>query len=235
MKINVVPIGENYRGLTYGQWASIWAQWLFSDNPDNHIRPDILFLRGNMDYKSVGGPNTPRFLDKKATLDRTAQYGEAIYENVAILIPVLTAQLSIGDIHDGIKIKNEQQLRDAVNKETDESIAMWATIKNIRNKRSSKIVHDLNEYRTEPPPFRLSVPESSVLRERAENLIEPGDYYTVIGGYFLLVRSMNSGKYRIQFGGEGRGNYSTNAVYDIEVLGKRKNLLKDKSGSYFYT
>jgi hypothetical protein len=185
-------------------------------------------------YKSVGGPDTPRFLDKNATFDRTAQRGELINENVAILVPVLTAQLSIGDIYDGTKIKNEQELRDALNRETDESISMWANIKNTRDKRSSKIVCDLNEYRTESPLFRLSVPKSSVLRERAENLIEPGEYYAVVGGYFLIIRSMNSGNYRIHFGGQGRGNYSTNAVYDIKVLGMRKNLLKDKSGSYFY-
>ena len=156
MKVDVVPVHENFRGLSYGEWATIWDNWLLSEDPDIAVRKDILFLRGNLDYTSVTPNNAfPRFLDSSAALIKTDQNTEIIFENTAILIPVLTAQYSIGDIYDGKKLYNEYELRDAVNRDSDESLRIWATITHKRGK--SRIVNDLNRYRIESPLFHLSI------------------------------------------------------------------------------
>lgn len=228
VKVDVVPISENFRGLSYGEWAVIWDNWLMSEDPDSAIRMDILFLRGNLDYMSVSSNNDfPRFSDSPAVLNRTDQNAEMIFENTAILIPVLTAQYSVGDIYDGRKLDNEYELRDAVNRDSDESLRMWATIANEGKK--SRIVRDLNEYRIESPLFHLLIPANSRLRVRTQDAVKPGLYDTVVGGFFLIIRSLPKGKYRIQFGGNGRGNYSTNSAYDIHVKGPRKCTVVDST------
>ena len=228
VKVDVVPIHENFRGLSYGEWATIWDNWLMSEDPDSAIRKDILFLRGNLGYTSVSSNNDfPRFSDSSATLIKTDQNTEIIFENTAILIPVLTAQYSVGDIYDGKKLDNEYELRDAVNRDSDESLRIWATITN--KGRKSRIVNDLNRYRIESPLFHLSIPVNSRLRLGTQDAVKPGLYDTVVGGFFLIIRSLPRGKYGLEFGGNGRGNYSTNSIYGIAVKGIRKNMVIDST------
>lgn len=228
MKVDIVPVDENFRGLSYGQWASIWCGWLMSEDPDNTVRKDILFLRGNLDYSPVtSSSDFPRFSDPSSTLIKIGQNMEMIFENTALFIPALTAQYSIGDIYDGMKLKSEQDLREAVNKDTDESLRVWATI--TYKKKTSKIVDDLTKYRVESPLFQLSVPVNGKLRLKTQYVVLPGKYYTVVGGFFLLIRSLPKGRYRLDFGGNGRGNYSTNSVYEIAVEGLRDNIVLDKT------
>lgn len=222
MKLNVVPVNENFRGLSYGEWVSIWDNWLMSEDPDNAIRKDILFLRGNLDYMSVAPANDfPRFSDSSAALIKTNQNSEMIFENTAVLIPVLTAHYSIGDIYDGKRLNSEHEMREAVNRDSDDSLRIWATI--TYKKKTSKIVNNLNAYRVESPLFRLRIPDNSRLRLKTQDVVKPGVYDTVAGGFFLIVRSLPRGKHRLEFGGNGRGNYNTNSIYDIAVKGLRKN------------
>lgn len=228
MKVDVVSVYENFRGLSYGQWASIWDNWLMSEDPDNTIRKDILFLRGNLNYTPVAtNTDFPRFSDPSNALIRTDQNAELIFENTAILIPVLTAQYSVGDIYDGRRLNDEHELRDAVNRDSDESLCVWATI--THKKRTSRIVDDLKVYRVESPLFQLSIPVNSRLRLGTQDAVRPGTYYTVAGGFFLMIRSLPKGRYRLEFGGNGRGNYSTNSIYDIAVEGLRKNTVMDNT------
>ena len=228
MKVKVVPVNENFRGLSYGEWISIWGNWLMSEDPDNATRKDILFLRGNLDYKPVASNNEfPRFSDPSSVLIRTGHDSETIFENTAMLIPVLTAQYSVGDIYDGRRLNREYELRDAVNRDSDESLRIWATINHKRN--TTRIVSDLNRYRVESPLFKLSIPNNSSLRLRTQDAAKPGIYDTVVGGFFLIVHSLPKGRYRLEFGGNGRGNYSTNSIYDITVEGLRKNMVIDST------
>ena len=44
-----------------------------------------------------------------------------------------------------------------------------------------------------------------------------------------MIRSLPKGRYRLEFGGNGRGNYSTNSIYDIAVEGLRKNTVMDNT------
>lgn len=230
MNVDVVPVNQNFKGMSYGDWTVLWDSWLISADPDMNIRKDILFLRGNLDYKPVGsGHNIPRFMNAKSILDHTGRKGETIFSNTAIFIPVLTARYSLGDLYDGQRIDNEVQLRYAVNKDTDESLEMWATIINLLEKKACKIVNDINEFRVESPLYRLHVPERSKLRKKTERGSKPGMYPSIICGFFLLIKSMPLGRYRITFGGEGRGRYSTCSIYDITVKGKRRSGIRDLS------
>jgi hypothetical protein len=228
VKFDVVPAHENFRGLSYGDWAAIWNNWLMSEDPDNTTRKDILFLRGNLDYKPVGTNNhAPRFLDPRSALMRIEENAQGIFEKTAILIPVLTATYSIGDIYEGRRLDSEYKLRDAVNRDTDESLRIWARL--AHGKNVFRIADDLNEYRIESPLFKLSIPTNSRLRLSTQIVADPGIYDTVVGGFFLILRSLSPGKHRIEFGGEGRGNYGTNSIYDIVVEGARDNCIIDST------
>ena len=108
MKIDVVPPSENFRGMSYGNWAALWSRWLLSEEPDNYAGGDVLFLRGNVDYKPLrGATGGPRHSDPKGIYNRTGSKGEKIFEGTAIFFPVVNALLSIGELYDGRLIKNE--------------------------------------------------------------------------------------------------------------------------------
>ena len=63
------PSKENFQGMSYGDWATTWDNWLMSDNPDQGNRKDIVFLRGNLDYRSVApGQAFPRYIPPRSDL-----------------------------------------------------------------------------------------------------------------------------------------------------------------------
>ena len=52
---------------------------------------------------------------------------------------------------------------------------------------------------------------------------KPGSYHTIVVGYFILIKSLPSGKYVLQFGGTNRSAYRTDSLYKINVKEKNKN------------
>ena len=74
----------------------------------------------------------------------------------------------------------------------------------------------------ETPPFSLTVSENSPMRERFEVPIEPGTYDTFAGAWALMLNTndklpLPEGKYRLQYGGVGRGDYKSDTVVDFKV------------------
>jgi hypothetical protein len=232
MKIDVVLPTENFRGMSYGDWAVLWSNWLLSEQPDNYAGSDVLFLRGNVDYKPLrGATGAPRHSDPKGVYNRTGSKGEKVFEGTAIFFPVVNALLSTGELYDGRLLKDEEDIRFAAKKDIDEGCAIWANIKRKGDKKPTKIVKNLRDYRVESPLFKLVVPQKSQLRDRMESPLEPGIYDSVTAGYYVLIRSLPPLTYRIHFGGKGRGTYYTDSVYDVTVQGKKKgDTVIDRSG-----
>lgn len=229
MKLDIVHPTENFRGMSYGDWIAAWHQWLLSDNP-NYNGENILFLRGNVDYRPFGSKEDgPRYLDAKAVYDRTKEKGETICEGTAILVPALTSQYQIGELYNGRKITSITDLRYVTNKDTDGG-SIWATITK-KGEKPTKLVYDLKEYRFESPLYLLSVPKNSELRTKIDYPPKPGNYHAMTVGYFVLIKSLCVGTYRLKFGGSNGSAYHTNSVYDIYVTKKRKDSVIDKSGS----
>lgn len=222
MRIDIVPPSENYKGMSYADWATVWSKWLISEDPDNSVPTGILFTRGNVNYGPLGGlKGGPLHLNSRSTFYKIGSAQETILPNTAIFIPVLTSQWSVGSIFDGKKIRDELELRYCLNKDLDETRKMWAYIRlTKRGAKNIRLVRNLAEYRIESRMFRLNIPKKSLLNNKTENPMKPGNHDTIIGGYFVLLRSLPLGSYRITFGGFGRGDYYTNAVYDIIVLNK---------------
>src|SRR5216110_361561 len=47
----VVSPEQNFKGMSYGDWAAAWSNWLFSEDTDrNEAKGSMLFLRGNIEH-----------------------------------------------------------------------------------------------------------------------------------------------------------------------------------------
>ncbi|MFW9875749.1 MAG: hypothetical protein ACFFG0_21815 [Candidatus Thorarchaeota archaeon] len=228
MKLDIVLPHENFRGLSYGEWATEWTRWLFSDDP-TYNGEDILFLRGNVNYGPIGGEEGgPQYLDPKAIYYRTGKNREIIFENTSICIGIFTSTFSLGEIYEGRKISSIPYLRYIANKDTDGG-SIWATITK-KGEKTTRIVRDLIKYRFESPLFLLSVPKNSKLRKKMDYPPDPGSYYTITVGYFVILKWLPPGIYRFRFGGNNASAYHTDSVYDVEVVKKIKDKVVDKSG-----
>src|SRR5215813_5690291 len=151
--------------MSYSQWAIIWCNSLLSEEPDSYDGGDILYLRGNVNLKPVGGlEGGPRHLAQKGIYDRTGRGGERILEGTSVLIPVIVSMLSIGDIYEGTKMRTPQQLWYSSNIDTERGDSMWAIIMKKGEKRIYRIVKNIRNYKVVTPVFRLIVPDNSKLK-----------------------------------------------------------------------
>ena len=84
---DIVPPNQNFRGMSYGEWAAEWWKWLLSSkNPDYSKGDPVLFLRGAFDYEQVGEQRRPK---RKLHYDRTGDKKIEIFEGTAIFFPVI--------------------------------------------------------------------------------------------------------------------------------------------------
>src|SRR6476620_5631041 len=89
-----------------------------------------------------------------------------------------------------------------------------------------QIVKNIRAFKVQSPVFRFIIPSNSLLNTKSEQFEEVGEFESIVGGYFIILRSLPASSYRIIFGGRGPGTYYTNAVYDISVeYGKKERLL----------
>ena len=148
MKIDVVYSDETFRGMSYGEWISVWNNWLFSEEPDTYDGGNMLFLRGNINYRPIGDTEGgPRHIDPQGLYDRTGTKGERIFEGTSIFFPVIDAMARVGDLYDGRVLKTMQEIRYAANKDINEGGPMWATIAQKDEGSTFKIVNDLKDFR----------------------------------------------------------------------------------------
>ena len=191
---------QNFRGLSYGEWVTIWNNWLLSEDPDIFDGGDILFLRGNINYKPLGQlEGAPRHIDPTSVYNRTGKNGETIFEGTSIFFPVIDSMMKIGESYDGKIMKRIEQLRYSVNKDINEGGPMWASIMRKGDKKSSKLVNDLKEYRVESPLFKLHIPKDSLLREKTEYASKPRNLRRCVRGIFCDDKISSSFKLPNQF------------------------------------
>ena len=50
MVMTPIPPNSNFKGMSYGDWAAAWSNWLFSPYPHYLPNDDIMFLRGFLEY-----------------------------------------------------------------------------------------------------------------------------------------------------------------------------------------
>ena len=92
---DILPPNENFRGMSYGEWAAEWWKWLGSEDADTYLQKDpVLFLRGAFDYETANGQRRPK---RKLHKDRTGNEKIEISEGTAIFFPVIEAEFNVDD------------------------------------------------------------------------------------------------------------------------------------------
>jgi hypothetical protein len=217
---------EVFRGLTYGQWVGVWNNNLMSAKPDivYHEGRSMAFLRGNVEFSYVKQED-PKNPQNKIFSSMTNEQRIIIQEDTAILVPIISTMLVLGDDYQGQGINDELSLRYAARRDTVNGGPVGAQIRRRPNGDPSRLVeNDLNDYYVETPLFPLLVSQASSIRKTIEDPIEPGPYQAVVAGIFVIVYDLPVGKYRLSFYGRGVGRYTTRSVYDIDVEEGRSKL-----------
>jgi hypothetical protein len=213
----IVKTSENYKGLSYSDIIIRWQRWLLSDRPDQHQFGDILFLRGSVGYHR----SSSSYLHTSVVIP----------EEIPILVPVVTTLYNIGERYKGQLIKDEFYLRKAVREHVDAAGPFWATL-SINDGRVLRLVQNLAEFRVESMLFKLKVSEQNPFLDRMDERIFPGEYTSLVAGYFILLRDLPTSSYKIRFGGYGMDRFYTESLYEIQII-SRKLSAKDISGPTF--
>jgi len=234
----IVSPDQNYKGMSYGDWVARWTNWLFSEEPErNEVQRDVVFLQGNVEYyrdlakaSERGGSVNPW----EPFYNRTGDASIIISDDTPILVPALTSTKVFGGGSEFGTMDNEEQLRRVARIDNDESGAIWATIESSDGKGPVPLCgENLRNYRIASSIFKLWVSERNPYWKYIfQYPISPGEYDAVTDGFFILLRTLPEGSYRIRFGGKGRLDYRTDSVYDIHVSAayRRRSTVTDISG-----
>jgi hypothetical protein len=206
-----------FRGLTYGQWAAVWMNQLFSDSPETGYSSgkgkDVVFLRGNIEYGYKQDPEHSTY--STITLENRLR----IMQDTAVFVPVITTEFVLDDIYQGQIMKDEITMRNTARRDTVESGNIGVRIKEAgkRSEIAHALVPDLNDYYVESPLFQLSVSEKNPYKHIKEFTYDPGIYHMVVTGIVVIISNWPEGVIRLSVSGRGVGTYLTKSVYDIEV------------------
>ena len=199
MKFDIKDIGppkEAYNGVTYGGWAATWCNWLFSDQ---HQVSTVHFLRGNV--------------DKEPKIVMTGKNGITLYNDVAIFFPIIctiSCSLLVPDA-----VNEMLRRRDATEPERDPNI--------LRVKINNTEVPKLHEYYAESSEFILEVTRISKLFRYFNRPIRKGRSQAVTAGYWLLLRPLPVGRYRIKFEGKHRDGFKTSGDYSVRIIKRSRS------------
>lgn len=233
-ELDIVPFNENFRGRSYGEWASQWLKKILSDNPDSYSKDDpIIFLRANIDYSPVQGRENGYRENTTTHYDRTGDRGIKIYEGTAVFFPVVEANFLIGckNPEDKKKVlQTEEELRYYARKDIDSGWEIGSFIK-IGNENAQPIVSNLKNYRAESQLFKILVSDKSPLKDKWEEELKPGTFDAVTDGYWILIRELQASvePYQIYFEAKNGTYYHYSATYDVFVKPGPRSNFKDKS------
>jgi hypothetical protein len=236
MKLDIVPPNENFRGRSYGEWASEWLKWVLSSDPDSYSKDDpIIFLRANIDYSPVEGVMNGYRENTTTHYDRRFDKGIEIYDETAIFFPVVEANFMTGCKNPEDKTKvllTEEELRYYARKDIDSGWEIGSCI-TIKNEKPRLLVNNLKDYRAESPLFKILISEKSSLKNKMEEELRAGVFDAVTDGYWILIRELQPSDepYRIYFEAKKGTYYHYSATYDIFVSPRPKSNFQDKSSA----
>lgn len=222
--MNIADPRAVFRGLTYGQWAGVWMNKLFSDHPDIQYQgaKGMVFLRGNLQYAYEEDPAHPVY----STM--TKESAIKILPDTAVFVPIINTKFVLENVYEGQTMNHEIPMRDTARRDTVNGGDFGARIRQDPNNTDVPLVTNLNDFYVESPLFTLTIPENSAYSQTMETPMDPGVYSCITAGFFVIICQWPPGTYRLSILGKGVGKYLTRSVYDIVVTGQPR-LLKDIS------
>ncbi len=205
----VIPPICNYLGLSYGDWASRWLNWLVGVDPDKNNNGPVVFLRG-IDFEMRGGSYRQfvRIGNEKLRIS----LDQAIFWPIICLfvdekmVPTFdTQQKRLTDIFSAAVLTDHPPLPSQATIEGD------------------PIVSNLEGFFTVSPDFQLHVPEASYGPTLGSlfqiPIVYEGDWRAAICGYFILMKPLqDGGPYKFASNGNAEDRYHTETLVEIEVI-----------------
>jgi hypothetical protein len=188
---HIVSPKEKYNGLSYGELAAIWCNWLFSDQ---HQFGSFCFLRGNVD-------NEPNVV-------MTGKNALTVYSDVAIFFPVICTYSSKLLNHGAI---NQMQRRKESTEPQVDATLLKVTINNTE-------IPNIHDYYVVSNEFILEINRTSPILRYFNPPAKVGVSEAVTAGYWMLLSPLPVGRYRINFEGRHRDGFRTLGDYSIKII-----------------
>jgi hypothetical protein len=207
---------ETVKGGTYGDWIAAWHKWLLGDYVAQELQSEILFLVGNLSY---GYAQDQKRAQQKKSNNRLRNKGVIISNRTSLFIPVMTTFHTIAEHYEDTDLLNEGALRQACEDDIQHGGKIYLTVE-TKSHGVTKLVDDLVSYNFVTSLFDLEVSDRNPLKDRLDVPIAVGRYRALASGFYVIVGHLPSEEkhYRLKFGGKGKGDYETDAEYDITVV-----------------
>jgi hypothetical protein len=187
---DIVQPDKNYKGLSYGDWAVIFWNWLLGNQVQGG---SVYFLRGNVDVESA--------------LVGDRGNGIKIFSDIGIFFPIICS------IDTSLISRRRNMHNDRIM-----SAESQATPQLLRALIDDVSIPDLINNYAETPKFILDVLETNKVRTQIQPPIRHGKGSAVSAGYWLLLRSLPLGKHRIRFKGIHKDGFETSGDYKLTVV-----------------
>jgi hypothetical protein len=260
----ILDPSSNFCGKSYSEWTSDWFNWFVSINADKRNSGPVVFLRSHgLPNTSIGAfvTNTLRGvnLDTSTALSSVSNTDSnypteyvndpnirvggdrlQIFSEQAVFIPIITAHVTkdapyrdYGNLLDsaGLLIDNGDNPPDACQ----------LTINTLDiNLEKCKHGITMSNFRICTPIFTGVIPDApygtSVKDFLEEGPIPPGDYPTLVDGYFVMIQFLPkkaSETYYVHSwasaGREVRGPYFSELLYEIQVNKRNSDDIKQQN------
>ncbi len=219
---NILKENESFRGMTYGDFLREWLMWLHSSSPIfRGNRHEICYVHGNLSYiydRETGIRKQAEPFQNRAR-SRNIFRGDVIFDDTPIFVPARSSFYSVGEVYyqDNRKLESIADCQYICRRDLNEGGPSWCRVQKIEGDKVKDTNLDQKLCYVETPSFEMTVTQNSPLREHLEMPIKPGTYPTFTAANALMIKSLSEGKYRLQYGGYGRGNYFSDSMYDFIV------------------
>jgi hypothetical protein len=178
--VNILPPRSKLAGLTYGDWAASWWQWILSIPQKHSPAKDN---DGKDCAQKQSGPVwfLAGTFDSKPAAERTC----AIPAGKAVFFPIITTEKSYVEFPE---FKSEAELRSRAEDAIDRVKNVWARV-------DGTPIENLHQYRVKSHLFSITYVENNVIG------LPPRNSEAVAEGYYIMLYPLSTGKHDIHFGG----------------------------------
>lgn len=190
----------NPLGLSYGEWAAKWWQWVYSIPRDQNPLYDE--TGENCAVKQIG---SVWFL--VGTFGGSITRECTIPSNTSLFFPLINTECSIAG-GDG---KTEEELKRCATANIDRMINIDLVI-------DGKKIENLGDYRAQSQLYNITLPSDNIMG------VSPQTTSSIAEGYWIFLNPLSPGEHEIKFGGQAGDltvvsnmNFATESIYRLTV------------------
>ena len=217
VKWEILSPRSNYLGLSYGEWARNWMNWLVSKDPDANNSGPVMYLRG-VDFTKTYSLYTNFIrLDKdrlKMSLDQ------------ALLCPMMACYV---DARHHVNADDHQKrlskaFRLVINGDYPPDQKQFSI-------DGTSFPVSLEDFLIVTPEFKLHVPSPTYENTLGSILDVPlifeGDWDCVVAGYYVLLKPKDIGRSTITLNATAEDGYHIETIVEVEVFDESKTKRSD--------